>query len=284
MTVPDDPLPPADPTTADPFDADPFDAGPFDADGGEEGGRRRARWPRRSRRRRAASAVGTTGARFGPPANRHRLDDDSNASDGSDEPGATEITTVVPAVDVDGTGAAEDPFVGLTGARFGSPALRRRWQEDLTADQRNRQRDPLPDGPRTAPPRPRQGTTAQTEDIVPEEQESLRTLVRPYTWTGGRTAPRYDLGLETLVSASDDAARWDEEQVSAEFRRVAALCARPRSVAEVAASLSIPLGVARVLLGDMAVAGSIVVHRSATADGMPDLALMERVLHGLRRL
>jgi Protein of unknown function (DUF742) len=41
--------------------------------------------------------------------------------------------------------------------------------------------------------------------------------------------------------------------------------------------------VAKVLLGDLAVGGAIAVHRTSGAGG-PDLALMERVLGGLRRL
>jgi hypothetical protein len=56
-------------------------------------------------------------------------------------------------------------------------------------------------------------------------------------------------------------------------------------VAEVAALLSVPLGVARVLLGDMAGLGVVTVHQNASSAGnTPDLALMERVLSGLRRL
>ena len=52
------------------------------------------------------------------------------------------------------------------------------------------------------------------------------------------------------------------------------------------ALLTIPLGVAKVLLGDMAECGLITVHQTATANGNPtqDCALMERVLSGLRRL
>jgi hypothetical protein len=109
-------------------------------------------------------------------------------------------------------------------------------------------------------------------------------VVRPYTWTGGRTSPVFDLAVETLVSTT---AHGHEVAVltSAEHRAVAELCSYPRSVAEVAALLSLPLGVARVLLADMADIGLVVVHRNtySTAD-TPDTALMERVLSGLRRL
>ncbi|WP_369794441.1 DUF742 domain-containing protein [Kutzneria sp. 744] len=56
-------------------------------------------------------------------------------------------------------------------------------------------------------------------------------------------------------------------------------------MAEIAALLSIPLGVSKVLVGDMAGLGLVFVHAADTAgDGVPNLGLMERVLSGLRRL
>jgi len=48
--------------------------------------------------------------------------------------------------------------------------------------------------------------------------------------------------------------------------------------------MRMPLGVARVMVGDMAEAGLIAVHQSNTTEGKPDLALLERVLIGLRNL
>ncbi len=46
-----------------------------------------------------------------------------------------------------------------------------------------------------------------------------------------------------------------------------------------------PLGVARVVLGDLAAAGSVAVHRTVgSADAASDVALMQRVLAGLHRL
>ena len=123
-----------------------------------------------------------------------------------------------------------------------------------------------PDGPRTG-------------DEPPES-----SFVRPYAWTRGRTRPAYDLAVETLLSTTDQGR--DPEQVTQyEHRMIADLCSEPKSVAEVGALLSLPLGVARVLLGDMAAHGSIVVHETASSTGdAPDMALMERVLSGLRRL
>jgi hypothetical protein len=133
---------------------------------------------------------------------------------------------------------------------------------------------PPPTGPIDAPP----------SYLEHAEQDTGASAVRPYTWTRGRTKSGFDLAIETLVSTS----RRGREQMGmlqVEHRAVAELCGEARSVAEVAALLSLPLGVARVVLGDMAGLGLVTVHQTASSAGnAPDLALMERVLSGLRRL
>jgi hypothetical protein len=114
--------------------------------------------------------------------------------------------------------------------------------------------------------------------------ESSSNAVRPYTWTRGRTKSGFDLAIETLVS-TNARGRAQVATMQVEHRAVADLCEQTRSVAEIAALLSVPLGVARVLLGDMAGLGVVTVHQTASSAGSaPDLALMERVLSGLRRL
>jgi hypothetical protein len=92
------------------------------------------------------------------------------------------------------------------------------------------------------------------------------------------------MAIETLVSVGRAGGHLD--RLPMEHRAVAdLLIEQTRSVAEVAALLSLPLGVARVLLGDMAGEGTVTVHQTASEAGeLPDLALMERVLSGLRRL
>ena len=108
--------------------------------------------------------------------------------------------------------------------------------------------------------------------------------VRPYAWTRGRTKSGLELAIEALVSTSQRG-REQMAMLQVEHRAVAELCEQTRSVAEVAALLKLPLGVARVLLGDMAGIGVVTVHQTASSTGIvPDLALMERVLSGLRRL
>lgn len=151
---------------------------------------------------------------------------------------------------------------------------------------------------RHAPPPAAAGPELATPAGVPErvtpegdewsEPASGASVARPYTWTQGRTAPVLDLAVETLVSTTEHG--YDIAVLACpEHRAVAELCGDPRSVAEVAALLSLPLGVARVLLADMADIGLVVVHRNHPGEegsyaGRPDMVLMERVLSGLRRL
>ncbi|WP_051342090.1 DUF742 domain-containing protein [Pseudonocardia spinosispora] len=141
--------------------------------------------------------------------------------------------------------------------------------------------------------RPYQGTHSRQawevgakhrDDSPPEPEISTSAAVRPYAWTRGRTRSGMDLQIETLVSTSSRG-RDELAMLPFEHRSVAELCERAQSVAEVAALLAVPLGVAKVLLGDMAGLGLVVVHQSGGSNGdVPDLALMERVLSGLRRL
>ena len=113
--------------------------------------------------------------------------------------------------------------------------------------------------------------------------ESGSALVRPYAVTGGRTKPRYQLQIEAMVAASHYEAR-DLSVLSPECQAILGFCRDWRSVAEISAVLRMPLGVARVLIADMAVQGLVRVHQMDHEHGRPDLNLLERVLSGLRKL
>jgi hypothetical protein len=117
----------------------------------------------------------------------------------------------------------------------------------------------------------------------PWETGDVSSLVRPYTVTGGRTRPRYDLPIEALISAAPYPRR-DITTLTPEYKAIIDLCRNWRSVAEVSALLRLPLGVTRVLIADMAHEGLLRVHQSPFAEGQPDLQLLERVLSGLRKL
>jgi hypothetical protein len=121
-----------------------------------------------------------------------------------------------------------------------------------------------------------------TDDQRDNRQEPGR-LVRPYAMTGGRTRPTHDdLELETLVSTT--ALGETSVTLSLERRSIALLCRDILSVAEISARLDLPLGVTRVLVGDMSEEGLVTVHRPASVGDRPDLALLERVLYGLRTI
>lgn len=183
-----------------------------------------------------------------------------------------------------GTGSepqtADQPEVGYTGARFASAAVRRRWQADPP---------PPPEKPALAPldPPPTVASPAEQNPGGPfAPPEDPATFVRPYVQTGGRTKSRSDLAMETLVTARAPATdkSWP---VNPEYRTVIRLCAVPRSIAEVAALANLPVGVARVVVSDLAELSLLTVHDTPSpyaATTVADLALMQRVLAGLRRL
>jgi hypothetical protein len=119
-----------------------------------------------------------------------------------------------------------------------------------------------------------------------EEPGLDRRRVRPYAITGGRTRPTHDdLEIEALVSTTTTTTTSVGERtpkLTVEQRAIAALCHDLLSIAEVSARLHLPLGVIRVLVGDMADEHLVIVYRPAHAGDRPDLALLERVLHGLQ--
>ena len=106
-------------------------------------------------------------------------------------------------------------------------------------------------------------------------------FLRPYAMTEGRTEPTgAELAIEDLVGVAGD----PPPSLSLEHRAIALACRGPMSVAELAARVDLPLGVTRVLVGDLAAQGVVTVHRSPSHTGGPNVALLEQVLHGLQRL
>jgi hypothetical protein len=106
-------------------------------------------------------------------------------------------------------------------------------------------------------------------------------FLRPYAMTEGRTEPiGRDLAIEDLIGAAADPPAW----LSLEHRSIALACHETLSVAELAARVDLPLGVTRVLVGDLADQGVVTVHRAPSHAGGPNVALLEQVLHGLQQL
>ncbi|MER5674556.1 DUF742 domain-containing protein [Pseudonocardia alni] len=253
----------------------------------------------------ARSEIGRTGARFGAPPSRH-------APDPEYPHGRPPEPDPEPAVVAEEPEAGPENLVGVTGARFGGHSAKRtRLSRRERAARRAAARaetdgHPADDtavggtatgdtgtpGPadtaplpvvagRPAPQHPASRHTAPP-DAAPLPVPAFAP-VRPYVMTGGRTRVRAELRLETLVSvrpAPGPVPRADSVERAAVLR----LCTRPRSVSEVAALAAVPLGVARVLIDDLASEGRLVVHGVSSAEDGPSVALMDRVLAGLRRL
>jgi Protein of unknown function (DUF742) len=108
-------------------------------------------------------------------------------------------------------------------------------------------------------------------------------VVRPYAITGGRIRDDQDeLEVETLVTTTSLGVT--SPGLNFEWRTIALLCRDVLSLAEISAKLQLPLGVIRLLVADMSDQGLVDVHRPAAPGDRPDLALLERVLYGLRHM
>jgi hypothetical protein len=111
-----------------------------------------------------------------------------------------------------------------------------------------------------------------------------RTVVRPYMLTGGRTSSSlgvFELHAPVLALIGiEQIAR----RATPEARRIVELCQTPMSVAELSARLSAPVGVVRVLVGDLVDAGMIQVRQTEDRSEHRDVRLLERLLEGIRAI
>ena len=131
-------------------------------------------------------------------------------------------------------------------------------------------------------PRPRDDRQpAEAEHAEPPQPAGKAlpdSFVRPFILTGGRTQPLHEgLRVETLVHAQPGTLF---APLQFERRRIVELSQTPRSVAEIASALKVPLGVARVLVADLAASGLVSVHQQAETP----IQLIERVLDRVRAL
>lgn len=124
-----------------------------------------------------------------------------------------------------------------------------------------------------------------SHDLVEDESVEQARVVRPYALTRGRTrSGRADLRLEALVRGVAGA---HDPAATPERRRILELAgAQILSVAELSAHLSLPLGVVRVLVGDLADEGLVAVHSGSPNSPVPatNLTVLESVLDGIHSL
>jgi len=125
--------------------------------------------------------------------------------------------------------------------------------------------------------------------MMTDPEENTGALVRPYAVTRGRTRPSLDIAIEALIETTvRGRSTGGNGGQGREHQYIAALCdGRLQSLAEIAARMQLPLGVARVLIADMASDGLVAVYEPTSLEDSDDAVgteLLERVLSGLRRL
>lgn len=116
--------------------------------------------------------------------------------------------------------------------------------------------------------------------------EAAGPLVRPYALTAGRSGmPREELDLITTIVAARPASTLDADmdaELGSESTRIIGMCQRPLSVAEVSSQLKLPVGIVRVLLGDLLQRG--LLYKRSGAGSPPNKDAFKAVINGLRSL
>jgi hypothetical protein len=109
-------------------------------------------------------------------------------------------------------------------------------------------------------------------------------VVRLYALTKGRTLPNggASFGLIDVVAATGERPS-DHFRLGPEHRRILSICRRPIPVVDLTSEIDLPLGVVRVLLGDLTSDGLLRII-SAQRQPVPDQSLLRMVLDGLESL
>ncbi|POX43245.1 DUF742 domain-containing protein [Streptomyces sp. Ru73] len=105
---------------------------------------------------------------------------------------------------------------------------------------------------------------------------------RLYVVTSGRKKPetRTPLDMITLIVSRMEAG----SSMQPELASIVQICDYPLSVAEISAYLHLPVSVITVLLADLLATGHIEARSPAPAKSLPDIELLEAVMHGLQNL
>ncbi len=108
-------------------------------------------------------------------------------------------------------------------------------------------------------------------------------MVRPYALVRGRTKPTGEaIDVISMVYSLGTSVP-DPADLEPEHLVVLQQCGNPVSVADLASTLDLPLGVIRILLGDLDDRGLLRIHRPRP-ERLTDARLLREVADGLRRL
>jgi hypothetical protein len=115
-------------------------------------------------------------------------------------------------------------------------------------------------------------------------------VVRPYAMTRGRTSHAAEAKIDLIalvVSGSmvGDDNPLDDHTLSPEHLDIVERCQlQATSVAELAADLDLPVGVVRVLVGDLLEGEHVHIHKPVPPAELPDERILREVISGLRAL
>ncbi|MFE2281001.1 DUF742 domain-containing protein [Streptomyces sp. NPDC059454] len=113
-------------------------------------------------------------------------------------------------------------------------------------------------------------------------------VVRPYAMTRGRTtsAAQHRLDLIAVVVTEPHADDPEADPtLSPEHVDIVELCRdSSQTVAELSAELDLPIGVVRVLVGDLVESELVHVNRPVPPAELPDESILRDVINGLRAL
>ncbi len=112
-------------------------------------------------------------------------------------------------------------------------------------------------------------------------EDGLSALVRPYTLTGGRTRPGGDAVPVEAVVCQRGGWRRPEPDLAPVEAEIYRLAGERLSTAEISHRLRLPLGVVRVLIGDLVAEGHLLLGPTLARGDVP---LIRRLIHGLRTL
>ena len=135
--------------------------------------------------------------------------------------------------------------------------------------------------------RPFLGRMMQTESVVESDahthEEDPSQHHFSYLHTGGRTGGgEAGIHIETVLIL-DSSVQARPGSLTGQLAQIAAACATPVAVAEVAARIGLPLGVVQVLAGDLVSAG-VLLRSSSTLSLADDVFFIERLIHGVAAL
>ncbi|WP_093716341.1 DUF742 domain-containing protein [Actinacidiphila alni] len=130
-----------------------------------------------------------------------------------------------------------------------------------------------------------------TSDADRWYDDAAGPVVRPYAMTRGRTSSAAEMKIDlialviTEAEPGDDGGAQDDHSLSPEHLDIVERCQHQAvSVAELASDLDLPVGVVRVLVGDLLEGAHVQLHQPVPPAELVDESILREVINGLRAL